>query len=127
MDRIRRKSAEVDISKPATAGLLILLALNAVATKMNLDFIITAGRNGKHAVNSKHYTGEAYDVQSKQFDDSVQEQVLLEMKALLGGAFFTCILEDYDLPNEHFHFQKRKGVVDVDTSYILTRFLLSTV
>lgn len=75
----------------------------------NQPLVITAGTNGKHSANSKHYIKEALDIRSHNFPDlSKKNQFVRDMTELLGSKFFI-FLEAPDTANEHFHLQVRKG------------------
>lgn len=120
---ITTKDKNTRIDNLAPGGTFILLALNTVGGKLGIKFVITAGTDGKHGDGSKHYKGEALDVRSHDIDDALQHKVLEEMKALLGESYFYGFLEDYDLPNEHFHFQVRKNTT-LPMEYALSKFAL---
>lgn len=65
------------------------------------DVVITAGSDGKHAVGSRHYVGEALDIRKWNIKD-VPAFIKLLQKAL--GPKFS-VLEESD----HIHVQVRKG------------------
>ncbi len=93
----------------APAGFAILDALRDIAKFFPQHSTITAGTNGQHAENSKHHTGEAFDIRSHDMDESKQAQFRESVTMALGMEKFTLLLEDQGRPNEHWHLQKRKG------------------
>ncbi len=65
----------------------------------DIDFVITSGseKEARHMVGSKHYSGEAIDFRSRDFDNHSDKLMFLSMvKHRLG-----C---DYDLVLEETHF-----------------------
>lgn len=78
------------------------------------DLVITSVNDGKHATNSRHYKNEAFDMRSHNFENSNKEAYRnsIEMELNLSCKNedkFTVILENIGTPNEHFHFQVKKG------------------
>lgn len=74
------------------------------AQELELPFVVTAGRDGKHMAGSKHYDGAAIDARSKTVPREKLERVwnLLKLRIGLG---YDIILEGRDGPNEHFHIE----------------------
>ena len=106
----------VKITKFTFAGLQILFALEKMG-----DFVITSAEDGTHTgPDDPHHLANAFDVRSR--DILNKEAVLLDiMNALDDGLptessggyvtkhFFGWI-EVPGEPNEHYHFQLRKGM-----------------
>lgn len=75
------------------------------------ELTITSIYDGVHSKNSKHYTGNAVDVRSKNFPSSSAKRefmALLEEELDNYGFAHTVLLEDEGKPNEHFHVQVKK-------------------
>ena len=82
---------------------------------------ITAIYDGVHVANSKHYTGEAIDIRSKNFR-TVADRLRFrsELESLLNthpvavaqgmGNCFRVLYESAGTDNEHFHVQVKRGV-----------------
>lgn len=102
-----------------TAGLIELLrSLEELSRSPLLDWlppelVITAGSDGTHATNSRHYTYEAIDVRSKNFPSLARKQEFrrrweAQLEARFPGKF-RVLLESVGSDNEHFHAQVKKG------------------
>lgn len=77
--------------------------------KNKLDLVITAGTDGKHSLNSKHYTSQALDIRSKNFpNEETKYRFVRDMASMLGNRFFI-FLEVPGTENEHFHMQVVRG------------------
>jgi len=85
------------------------------------ELVITSIYDGTHLPTSRHYTGEAIDVRSKNFktlEDKTKfrgelEDALNSHPAAVAqglGDSFRVLIEDGGKDNEHFHVQVRKGV-----------------
>jgi hypothetical protein len=83
----------------------ILDVLERVSRIVPHDVVITAGSDGKHMPNSKHYTYQALDVRSKNLQD--KDTFVQLLKTLLGDKY-TILFEDAGTPNEHIHIQVKK-------------------
>ena len=95
----------VDVSKLSVRGLLILM----VAQQLKPNFRLTSGNDGKHMKGSKHYTGDAVDIGSKEFDLAEKRQFVADLKSHLGMDF-DVLLEHAGQENEHIHVEyDRKG------------------
>ena len=70
--------------------------------------VITSGSDGRHMVGSRHYSGEAIDLRSKNLRPDVRARLLVALRDELGEPF-TVLLEDEDTPNVHLHIQVTKG------------------
>lgn len=71
--------------------------------------VITAMSNGVHTQNSKHYTGEAIDLRSNNFQSrELKREFRAGFETYLGPKF-RVLLESETLLNEHFHIQVKKG------------------
>jgi hypothetical protein len=92
----------------APAGFRILGALELVSRTLQVDLTISAGTDGLHAKNSRHYTGEAYDVRTRGIDAPML-QAIIEMLKLELGPRFTVLYEDPGTANQHLHLQPLKG------------------
>jgi len=75
------------------------------------EIVVTSINDGKHVVNSRHYTDEAIDVRSKSIDTLDNKLLFVNTLKSLLGPKFTVLFEDIDAPNEHIHIQVKKGLV----------------
>lgn len=105
-------------------GLSILNALKAISKMMSKDLTITSGADGIHFDGEKsfsdsnkpnpadpHYSGNAYDVRSHDFDDTTKQQFLANLNNLLPRDKFYYYLENPKTADEHFHIQTKKGTI----------------
>lgn len=92
----------------APGGFRILEALKHVSGDLNVDLTITSGADGIHSPNSKHYSGEAYDVRSKDLTKEMKHHLVFMLQSLLGPRFYV-FLEVPDTDNEHIHCQTRRN------------------
>lgn len=81
-----------------------MAALSRVKAPVTL--VITAGTNGQHKAGSKHYSGAALDVRSKNFPSRASKLEFLEAIRALLGPNYDCIFEGEGTPNEHFHLEE---------------------
>ena len=74
---------------------------------------ITAGSDGHHSPNSRHYRFEAIDVRVKNFPSASAIErfrgLWTEFLADTAPGRFTLLLEDPNTGNQHFHCQVKKG------------------
>jgi len=64
------------------------------------NLIVTALRDGKHKVGSKHYQGRAFDCRTRNVDDAdVLLRIVKEVRATLGSDF------DVILHKTHLHVE----------------------
>lgn len=104
---VSTKPGVVLVFSPAVMYMLERLIIWSSENKQSL--VITAGVDGKHMGQSKHYKAEALDVRSKNFpDSSTKHRFVQEISGLLGPRFFV-FLEAPGTMNEHFHMQVVKG------------------
>ena len=82
-----------------------MVALANTAQEMNLEITVTAGMDGQHMTGSRHYTGEALDVRSKNFaTKGLKAEFLVRVLKRLGMKY-QGFLEGEGTANEHFHFE----------------------
>lgn len=85
---------------------LALLMCNEVFRKYGSEVIITSLNDGKHSLNSKHYSGEAVDIRSKHLSTANKRKILEELRlALSYPKLFDVLLEYENQDNEHFHIE----------------------
>jgi hypothetical protein len=94
--------------EPASFTLIAAVVNAALDLKLPHDVVITSGEDGKHQIKSKHYSGEAIDVRSKNFAPATK-QPFLELVAARLGPGHDCLLEAVGAANEHFHIEKDGG------------------
>lgn len=101
-----------DISNPSPGGFRILSALDQVVKSWMKDATLTSGRDGVHSgPNDPHHSGNAYDVRSQDFSQLDKVTFLNDVMKILTFDYFYGFLESPNTPNEHFHFQVKKGTV----------------
>lgn len=88
-------------------NLVIEAACANVAEELKINITITSGNDSLHMTGSKHYSGEALDIRSKDMDNKLI--FLSKVMARLGDKY-QGILEGEGTPNEHFHIEYDPGV-----------------
>jgi len=93
-------------SQKAIAGVLKARdVIESVTGRKNYTEITSATDNlDLHKFDSKHITGNAFDLKSKNLGPHQKYEVLLLLRAQLGSDY-TINLEYRELENEHFHIQ----------------------
>jgi hypothetical protein len=83
----------------------ILCGIANVAAKLAVpsEIVITAGIDGTHSVNSKHYMLSAVDLRTHNFPDVASKDAFILALQLELGADYLLLLESKGLPNEHLH------------------------
>jgi hypothetical protein len=103
-----KRGVRLDELKPQTV--LACLIAEPILKSHGVELVVTAGSDGTHKANSKHYSGEAFDIRSHDLDPKLRVPVVEDLKAALGWDF-DVILEDFGGPNEHIHIEyDPKGV-----------------
>jgi hypothetical protein len=74
----------------------------ALELQLDVDMLITAGRDGRHKVVSKHYSDEALDFRTKHLDQVTRRALIAVLQRRLGKAY-QVLLESPGLVNEHGH------------------------
>lgn len=120
------------LDKLTLGGACLLGALVRTAQTLNVGLVITSGTDGVHSgtTDNPHASGNALDVRSNDLTPDMRQRVLRMVMSDLAGVtlllqrnpiivvtsgglateLFFGWLEDVGTPNEHFHFQVRKGV-----------------
>ena len=101
--------------KGFTRGLIrILVAVQRVAERTRMaQVVITSANDGKHSQRprSRHYTDEALDIRSRNFQTAAaRDRFLARLREELGGRFYVAY-ESHGKPNAHIHVQPRRGTV----------------
>lgn len=86
-------------------NIFIAAACVNVAITLNRDVTITSADDGKHMRDSKHYSGDALDIRSKDFTDKAAKLEFISRVIERLGHSYQGILEDEGRDNEHFHFE----------------------
>lgn len=94
----------VSIEKIKPQAVLAFVIAQPIFAKYGYACIITSGDDGKHSLNSKHYTGEGIDLRSKHLPNDIKGKILSELKARLGENY-DVLLENVDDQNEHYHIE----------------------
>ena len=85
---------------------LLVAAVANVAVSLDWDVTITSANDSKHMKGSKHYTGEAIDIRSKNFPSKRSKQDFIAKVLLRLGPGYEMFLEGVGTENEHFHLEK---------------------
>ena len=111
MLRVKNKDVHVAVFSPAIMHILnTLYGLNQEQIPdYPKDFVITSVNDSKHMVGSKHYTDEAIDLRSKNFNDMASKYSFKELLELRLGKKFRVLFEYPGKINEHFHIQVKRG------------------
>lgn len=88
-------------------ALTLMAAIGNVAGSLQEpnDVTITAGTNGTHMKDSKHYSGEALDVRTKNFPTLASKQAFVAAVLKRLGKGYQGFLESIGKDNEHAHFE----------------------
>ena len=123
MIAVLRCKTDVKFTRIRPGGFRLLSALERTARTMGHDLTITSGAEA-HAATNPHTRGEAYDVRTHDLTPEQKVQLLVltmsdlkddaseviqEVSGGLATARFFGFLEAADTPNEHAHFQRRRG------------------
>lgn len=125
-----RALPSVQFTVIAPAGFAILRALVYVAQVTHLDVTITSACDGTHqGPTDPHHRGEAYDVRTHDWTDTVKDAVCYHLIDALRAqgdppaapnpdvprsfqtAQWFAFIEAAGTPNEHLHVQLRRGRV----------------
>jgi hypothetical protein len=99
----------VEFKTIAPGGFCILAAIHEAAVVSGIDLVITSACDGEHSgPNDPHHRGEAYDVRTRDIEEKKLIILGLVMGSLPFGRFYG-LLESPHTPNEHLHFQVKKG------------------
>jgi hypothetical protein len=109
---VLRTKPGVLFAEIAPGGFHILAALDGCAEAMKRDLAITSACDGQHSGPlDPHYRGEAFDVRTKDMIPAQKKFLIDFTMEILGWEFFYGFLEAEGTPNEHAHFQVKKGTV----------------
>lgn len=87
--------------KPET--LLGMIVADDAYKAQRLEMTITSVNDSQHKTNSKHYSGHAFDIRTK--DTGMPRRLHEEIKKVLSPVGFDVILEDLNGVNEHIHVE----------------------
>jgi hypothetical protein len=98
-----KEGVQLTITKPVNE---ILTGVELAYIAVHKPCVVTAGRDGKHKQNSKHYTDEAVDFRTRHLKIDELDTVVQACKRTLG--------QDFDVVVEatHLHVEydpKRRG------------------
>jgi hypothetical protein len=100
----------VEFTTIAPGGFRILAALDQAAKLSTVDLWITSACDGEHSGPADpHPKGEAYDVRTHDLEPARKNGLVKFVMSILGFERFYGFLEDAGTPNEHAHFQVKKG------------------
>ena len=85
--------------------LVLTAAVANVAQELPFPVTITSGTDGKHMKGSKHYTGEAIDIRSKNFPNKRAKQEFIAAVLLRLGPGYEAFLESEGKASEHIHVE----------------------
>lgn len=109
---ISTKSAKVRFKNltPAMAWMLYRLEqFHRVMKGFPLDLVITSMNDGQHMEGSRHYTDEAIDLRTHNFESREQKIEFCMRFGDFLGPKFRILFENEGMPTEHIHIQVRKG------------------
>lgn len=111
---ILTKSAKVRLKvlSPALAWIFYRLELfhSQKLARQPENLTITSINDGVHSPNSRHYTDEAIDIRTHNFESTEQKRIFASrLEEYLGVTKFRVLLENVGQSNEHIHVQVRKG------------------
>ena len=85
------------VVKPCKEILAAMVIADEISVAVaDVEIVITSILDGDHMQGSKHYTGEAFDMRKRCYDDSEQKSILEKLIMNLGT--------DFDVVNESTHF-----------------------
>ena len=81
--------------------LLALVVADGVWSKHGQNLVITSLNDSRHSRTSLHYSGQAADLRTRYFDDSIKMRVADDLRDALGNH------PDYDiiLESDHVHLE----------------------
>lgn len=89
----------------ATTHLLTgLMVLDRIYEEHGYRMTVTSMSDGKHSLKSKHYTGNAADLRTKDVPDTMIDKILYQAQRELPTDF-DIVLEGRGSGNEHFHLE----------------------
>ena len=110
---IKAKDASVQLMVLRPEMWMIFDDISGVFEERGYDCILTCGTNA-HGEDDPHTHGFALDFRSKHIHthaEKIQMHDELERELNVKHAnFYTVLLENVGLPNEHFHIQVKKGL-----------------
>jgi len=80
-------------------NLVIAAAVANTAQALEIDATITSGTDGKHMPTSRHYTGEALDVRSRNMKPALRAVFVTHLRDRLGKSYQ--VVEEKD----HIHIE----------------------
>lgn len=93
-----------DTVRPHNLWIAAAVINAAIVLKLRVDMLITAGTDGVHMKESKHYSGDALDIRTKHLSSSARANLLMEIRRRLGGDY-DVVLESLGRRNEHAHIE----------------------
>lgn len=78
----------------------IFRAASKVYSSWGRDAVVTSLMDGRHKVNSKHYSGEAADFRIWGFEELELDEIVSELQSYLGDDF------DVVLEETHIHIER---------------------
>lgn len=91
--------------RPRSVFIIAAVANVARAWAFPFDVTITSVRDSKHMEGSKHDSGDAVDVRTKNFPSLQNKQAFVHNVLARLGAGYQGFLEDVGGVNEHAHFE----------------------
>lgn len=98
------KLKNADVVFDAQAPLLYALWRIELAMRVYGPVTVTSMKDGKHSVNSLHYSGMAVDIRSKHLTQEESRKVFFALKNDLGPDY-DVLLEAENTENEHLHIE----------------------
>jgi hypothetical protein len=76
-----------------------ILCCNDWFRSVNKEFVITSGNDGKHLPNSKHYSGEAFDLRTRHLTEAQTLECRDYLRSKLDNQF------DIIIESDHIHIE----------------------
>jgi hypothetical protein len=102
MPALLKFKSGVVVPKVCIIAAAVVNAANVLG--LSVDMVVTAGRDGKHMVGSKHGTDEALDFRTHHLTLDQKKALRTAVKSRLGAGY-DVILESLGKPNEHLHVE----------------------
>ena len=110
---IKAKDPSVQLMVLRPEMWLIFDDISTAFEEMGYECVLTCGTNA-HGPDDPHTHGFALDFRSKHIRTSDEKHALLEMLRrelnVKHANFYTVLLENVGLANEHFHIQVKRGI-----------------
>ena len=98
-----KRGVALEELKPQTV--LALVVCDGLYRDQGVAMVVTSVNDGRHMARSKHYTGAAFDLRTKNIPESKRGVLLAQVSAALAPLGFDVLWESEGLRNEHLHVE----------------------